>query len=192
MNYESCIKRYESHREALFSLAKLYLSQSDTDRCVYYWKQLLKLDPSDEETSFMMANLMLLKGDTEVALSTFKTLLDQKPDNFKALAQLVQLFRRAGKIEEAEKYIENAEKNAVRSNEAGLAYSKGLFFRYTGEPQKALKALNRARFDSFYGQQALLLMIQIYLNPHDELLYSSKEKAQYTKPHLRIWKQQNH
>lgn len=177
MNYESCIKRYEEHKDALFSLAKLHLGQNDADRCVFYCKQLLKLDPSDEETSFMMANLMLLRGDTENALSTFKTLLEQKPDNFKALAQLVQLFRRAGKTEDALKYIESAEKNAVRSNEAGLAYSKGLFYRYTGEPQKALKALNRARFDSFYGQQALLLMIQIYFNPHDELLYSSKDKG---------------
>lgn len=116
----------------------------------------------------MMANLMLLSGDTENALQTFKTLLDEKPDNFKALAQLIQLFRRAGRIEEAEKYIQNAENNAIRSNEAGLAYAKGLYHKYTGELQKSLKCLNRARFDSFYGQQALLLMIQIYLNPNED------------------------
>lgn len=175
--YENCIKRDEEHKDALYALAKLHLSQNDPDKCVYYCKQLLKLDPSNEETSFMMANLMLLRGDTENALDTFKTLLDKKPDNFKALAQLVQLFRRAGKTEEAEKYIENAEKNAVRSNEAGLAYAKGLYYRFTGEPQKALKALNRARFDGFYGEDALVLMIQIYLNPHNEIIYSSKEKA---------------
>lgn len=35
-NYESCIKRYEDHREALFSLAKLHLANNDTDKCVYY------------------------------------------------------------------------------------------------------------------------------------------------------------
>lgn len=173
---DSCIKRDESHRDALFALAKLHLAQNDPDKCVYFCRQLLKIDPSDEETSFMMANLMLLRGETETALDTFKTLLEQKPDNYKALAQLVQLFRRAGKTEEAEKYIDTAERNAVRSNEAGLAYAKGLYYRYTSEPQKALKALNRARFDSFYGASALVLMIQIYLNPYDEIIYSSKDK----------------
>lgn len=123
-----------------------------------------------------MANLMLLKGNTEEALETFQNLLDEKPDNFKALAQLVQLYRKAGKVEDSMKYIELAEKNAIRSNEAGLAYAKGLYYRYSSEPQKALKALNRARFDSFYGEDALVLMIQIYLNPHDEIVYSFKDK----------------
>mmetsp|Transcript_38825 Transcript_38825/g.38368 ORF Transcript_38825/g.38368 Transcript_38825/m.38368 type:complete len:606 (-) Transcript_38825:24-1841(-) len=173
---ESCVKRDEGHRKALFGLARLHLSQNDPDKCVYYCRQVLKLDASDEETSFMMANLMLLRGDTEEALSTFKNLLDEKPDNFRALSQLVQLFRRAGKIEEAMHYIEKAESNAIRSNEAGLAYAKGLYYRFTSEPQKALKALNRARFDSFYGEDALVLMIKIYLNPHDEIIYSCKDK----------------
>lgn len=119
---------------------------------------------------------MLLKGDTENALDTFKTLLEEKPDNFKALSQLVELFRKAGRISEAELYIDSAEKSAIRSNEAGLAYARGLYYRYTNEPQKALKALNKARFDSFYGVDSLILMIKIYFNPHDEIVYSSKEK----------------
>ena len=173
---DSCIKKDENHKEALFALSKLYLSQNDSDKCVYYCKQLLKIDPTDERTSFMMSNLMLLKGNTEEALDTFKTLLSEKPDNFKALSQLVQLFRRAGKTEEAHQYIEIAEKNAIRSNEAGLAYTKGLYYRYSSEPQKALKELNRSRFDSFYGVESLILMIQIYLNPHDEIIYSAKDK----------------
>ena len=156
----------------MYALAKLYLSQNDQDKCIYYCKLLLKLNPSDEETCFMMANLMLYKGDTEDALNTFKTLLDQKPDNFKALKQLVELFRKAGRVSEAEAYINKAEKNAIRSNEAGLAYAKGLYYRYLGDPQKALKSLNKARFDSFYGPDALTLMIKIYFNPHDEIVYS--------------------
>lgn len=173
---ESCIKRDETHKQALFALAKLHLAQNDPDKCVYFCRQLLKQDPSNEETSFMMANLMMMRGDTEEALQTFKSLLAEKPDNFKALSQLVILFRKAGRIEEADKYITLAENNAIRSNEAGLAYAKGLYYRFTSEPQKALKALNRARFDSFYGEDALVLMILIYLNPHDEIIYSAKDK----------------
>jgi tetratricopeptide (TPR) repeat protein len=161
----------------MFALAKLYLSKNEQEECVKYCKFLLKIDPAHEEASFMMSNLMMLRGDTEIALDAFKDLLNEKPDNYKALSQLVHLLRRCGKIEEAKDFIDKAEKNAIRSNEAGLAYAKGLYHRFTGEPQKALKELNKARFDSFYGQDALLLMIKIYLNPHDEILYSCKDKG---------------
>ena len=169
---ESCTKRDENHKKALFGLARLHLSQDELEKCAHYCRQVLNIDAADEEASFMMANLMLLKHNSQEALATFKNLLKEKPDNFKALSQLVVLFRKVGQIEEALKYIEIAEKNALRSNEAGLAYAKGLYYRFTSDPQKALKSLNRARFDSFYGEDALVLMIQIYLNPHNEIVYS--------------------
>jgi tetratricopeptide repeat protein 21B len=41
------------------------------------------------------------------------------------------------------------------------------------DPQKALKEFNTARFDQFYGSKSLLQMIEIYLNPNNELLWSS-------------------
>lgn len=57
---------------------------------------------------------------------------------------------------------------------AGLAYCKGLFNRYNSEPQKALRELNFSRYDNFYGQSAIQNMIEIYLNPAQELIFSSQ------------------
>lgn len=116
---------------------------------------------------------MLLKEQTQEAINIFIQLLEKEPANFSALGQLIKLLRQAGRLEEGKNYIEQAEKNAAKSTDAGLGYIRGLFFKYCGEPQKALKDLNTARFDQFYGKDALEAMIEIYLNPHNELIFSS-------------------
>jgi tetratricopeptide repeat protein 21B len=79
-------------------------------------------------------------------------------------------LRRAGRLEDVPKFLEKAEKAAARSSMAGLAFTKGLFHRYQGEPHQALKELNVARFDSFFGEAAITNMIEIYLNPLNEML----------------------
>ncbi len=82
----------------------------------------------------MLANLMLMREQHEGAIDTYKQLLDKQPDNFNALAQLIELLRRTGKLPDVPKYLENAEKNCARSSTAGLAFNKGLYYRYAGEP----------------------------------------------------------
>lgn len=41
--------------------------------------------------------------------------------------------------------------------------------RYLGQPNEALKFLNKARKDSTWGQSAISYMIQICLNPDNEI-----------------------
>lgn len=62
---------------------------------------------------------------------------------------------------------------------AGLSFTKGLYYRYIGEPQNALKELNIARFDSYFGESAISNMIEIYLNPLNEMIYSSLGETEY-------------
>jgi len=78
----------------------------------------------------MLANLMLMKEKPEDAINIYMQLLDKKPDNFNALAQLIELLRRAGRLSDVPKFIEKAEKVAARSSMAGLFFTKGLFYRY--------------------------------------------------------------
>jgi len=78
---------------------------------------------------------------------------------------LIELLKRSGRLKDIKKYLDNAEKACGRSAVAGLAFNKGVYFRYNGEPQNALKELNIARFDSFFGEAAITNMIDIYLNP---------------------------
>jgi tetratricopeptide repeat protein 21B len=127
----------------------------------------------------MMANLMLMKDQTEAAMQTYISLLEKEPDNFNILANLIELLRRAGKLEDGQKYIDNAEAKTQRSKMAGLNYCKGLYSRFNSEPQKALRSLNFARFDNFYGESAITNMVEIYLNPANDMIYSSILETDY-------------
>lgn len=152
----------------------------NNDQCTAYCNRLLKVDASNDNASFMLANLMLMKEKPEDAINIYMQLLEKKPDNFNALAQLIELLRRAGRLSDVPKFIEKAEKVAARSSMAGLSFTKGLFHRYQGEPQLALKELNIARFDSFFGEAAISNMIEIYLNPLNEMIFTSQNEPEYT------------
>jgi tetratricopeptide repeat protein 21B len=75
----------------------------------------------------MLANLMLMKEKPEDAINIYIQLLDKKPDNFNALAQLIELLRRAGRMADVPKFLEKAERAAARSSMAGLSFTKGLY-----------------------------------------------------------------
>jgi len=159
------------------------------DHCTQMCKRVLKLDASNEDATYMLANLMLMKEQGEGttgpsegsqgAIKTYIDLLEKEPDNFNILANLIELLKRAGKIAECQKYIENAETKTQRSKMAGLAYCKGLYSRYNSEPQKALRELNFARYDNFYGESAITNMIEIYLNPANDMIFSSQLEIDY-------------
>lgn len=53
---------------------------------------------------------------------------------------------------------------------SGLAYCTGLYEWYSGNPNAALRHFNNARQDVEWGQQAIYNMIEICLNPEDEML----------------------
>ena len=44
----------------------------------------------------------------------------------------------------------------------------------------ALKELNVSRFDGFFGEAAISNMIEIYLNPAGEMIYSSLGETEYS------------
>ena len=44
----------------------------------------------------------------------------------------------------------------------------------------ALKELNIARFDGFFGEAAISNMIDIYLNPLNEMIFSSIGETEYS------------
>lgn len=51
-----------------------------------------------------------------------------------------------------------------------LGDSNSSFSRYSGEPNAALQAFNRARRDLEWGERALYNMIEIVLNPDNEII----------------------
>nr|XP_030134266.3 tetratricopeptide repeat protein 21B isoform X1 [Taeniopygia guttata] len=175
-NYEKAIKFYkealvhcETNNKAMLELARLYLAQDDTDAGQHQCSLLLKNDQDNEAATMMMADLMFRKQDYEQAIFYFQQLLERKPDNYATLSRLIDLLRRAGKLEEVPRFLSMAEKHSSRTKlEPGFHYCKGLYLWYTGEPNDALRHFNKARKDSDWGQNAVYNMIEICLNPDNE------------------------
>uniref|UniRef100_A0A8D0FX90 Tetratricopeptide repeat protein 21B n=1 Tax=Strix occidentalis caurina TaxID=311401 RepID=A0A8D0FX90_STROC len=163
-NYEKAIKFYkealvhcESDNKAMLELARLYLAQDDTDACQHQCSLLLKNDQDNEAATMVCAIILILyQGFFEVY-------------NYATLSRLIDLLRRAGKLEEVPRFLSMAEKHSSRTKlEPGFHYCKGLYLWYTGEPNDALRHFNKARKDSDWGQNAVYNMIEICLNPDNE------------------------
>ena len=147
-----CLKKSTEHTEAMVALARLHQTNGNNEECQSTCQRILKIDPSNEQATFMWANLMLVNNKTEEAIRIYSQLLDKEPDNFNTLSQLIELLRRAGRINQVATFLEKAESNCQRSNLAGLHFCKGLYAWHTGDPIQGLKDLNVARFDNVYGQ----------------------------------------
>uniref|UniRef100_A0A665UEK1 Tetratricopeptide repeat domain 21B n=1 Tax=Echeneis naucrates TaxID=173247 RepID=A0A665UEK1_ECHNA len=174
--YERAVKFYkealvycETDRKVMLELASLYLTLDESDACQEQCSIILKNDQFNEDATLMMANIMLKKQDYEKAIFHFQQLLERKPDNYQTLSHLIDLLRRAGKLEEIPRFLDMAEKHSPRHKfDPGFNYCKGLYLWYTGEPNDALRHFNKARKDNDWGQNAVYNMIEIYLNPDNE------------------------
>ena len=63
----------------------------------------------------MLADLMFRKQEYDAATYHFQQLLERSPDHYEALARLVELLRRAGKLAMCPKFLEQAEKSSPRA-----------------------------------------------------------------------------
>uniref|UniRef100_A0A673CVP2 Tetratricopeptide repeat domain 21B n=1 Tax=Sphaeramia orbicularis TaxID=375764 RepID=A0A673CVP2_9TELE len=176
--YERAVKFYkealvycETDRKVMLELARLYLTLDEVDACQEQCSVILKNDQFNEDATLMMADLMFRKQDYEKAVFHFQQLLERKPDNYLTLSRLIDLLRRAGKLEEIPRFLDMAEKHSSRTKfDPGFNYCKGLYLWYTGEPNDALRHFNKARKDNDWGQNAVYNMIEIYLNPDNDTM----------------------
>lgn len=100
----------------------------------------------------------------------FSQLLNGQPTYWTALARLIEILRRSASLSDVVPFLHRAEHNCPQpSQEAGLSYCKGLYEWYVGNPNTALRLFNNARRDSEWGQKAICHMIEICLNPDNDL-----------------------
>ncbi|CAL8321389.1 unnamed protein product [Merluccius merluccius] len=176
--YERAVKFYkealvycESDRKVMLELSRLYLTLDELDACQQQCGAILKNDQFNEDAILMMADLMFRKQDYEQAGFHFQQLLERKPDNYLTLSRLIDLLRRAGKLEQVLRFLDLAEKHSPRAKfDPGFNYCRGLYLWYTGEPNDGLRHFNKARKDSDWGQNAVYNMIEICLNPDNDTI----------------------
>eukprot|EP00595_Chromulina_sp_UTEXLB2642_P003125 CAMPEP_0196764608 /NCGR_PEP_ID=MMETSP1095-20130614/6498_1 /TAXON_ID=96789 ORGANISM="Chromulina nebulosa, Strain UTEXLB2642" /NCGR_SAMPLE_ID=MMETSP1095 /ASSEMBLY_ACC=CAM_ASM_000446 /LENGTH=319 /DNA_ID=CAMNT_0042120631 /DNA_START=3380 /DNA_END=4336 /DNA_ORIENTATION=- len=89
---------------------------------------------------------------------------------------MIILLRRCGRLHEANNYLTRAESIDRRVNEqAGYHYCVGLYSRHINDIGKAIAEFNLARKDERWGHDALIHMIELYLNPDQEGVWEERE-----------------
>ena len=173
--YNEALKHDEGNLPAMLALAKLLLNTGNVDGCQQMCVSVLREDADNEEASLMLAELMFQKEHYETAIYHFQQLLEKNPRNYRALAQLVQLLRRSGRLEEVPRYIKMADRSSpAAAHDPGLHFCKGLQERYNNQPHEALGHLNRCRKDREWGPDAVYTMVEIYLSPENEQLWDEE------------------
>merc|ERR1711988_1702623 len=125
--YNEALKHDNTHEDSLIALAELHKERNELDLCQQQCVTLLRIDPANDQASMTLAELLFMKKETEAAIYHFQQLLDKRPNYYVALEKLITLLRHAGKLSEATRHLEMAERASVRaSRDPGLMYCKGL------------------------------------------------------------------
>ncbi|XP_045469443.1 tetratricopeptide repeat protein 21B-like [Harmonia axyridis] len=155
----------------LGALAKLYIQMNALELCQQTCGTILDIDSENEEASLLMADIAFHKVDFDMALFHFTQLLAKQPTNWNALVRLVEVMRRTGNLEDLPEYLNNAENMCENPlKEGGLLYSKALYQWYAGNLNSALRNFNITRQDLDWGLDSIYNMIEICLNPEDDML----------------------
>lgn len=154
-------------------IVKLHLMMGSMDQVETKVPAILKLNSRNEFGIHMYMEILIRKKEAERAAIQIRKILDEKVDNFKILRVALCLFRKMGLLDIAKEYIEKASAFSLNTSDTGLAFCKGLYAKYTRDPKSALLNFAQAKKNSYYKSDAIVEMIDIYLNPDSDPLYSS-------------------
>ncbi|KAL4503354.1 hypothetical protein ABPG72_000960 [Tetrahymena utriculariae] len=177
-NNQDTMSKTVGNQEKILELeVEVYFKSNQKLECENKCNLLLKLNPNNDLACLTLAELLLQKDEYSQAIEQFKKILQDRPNNYGILAKLIDFFRRSFQINEAKTYIERAEKKATNTNDPGLCYCRGLYHKYNRSPKDALNEFSKAKKSSQYAEESLVNMIDIYLNPDQDLYYSNVEEG---------------
>ncbi|XP_040850864.1 tetratricopeptide repeat protein 21A isoform X1 [Ochotona curzoniae] len=170
-SYKEALSFSPMDNQVMLELARIHLLQGHLDLCEQQCAALLHTEQTHEAAAVMMADLMFRKQKYEAAIHLYRQILEKVPDNFSILDKLIDLLQRSGRLEDAPAFFELALRVSSRIPlEPGFNYCRGIYCWHIGQPNEALKFLNKARKDSTWGQRATYYMVQICLNPDKEIM----------------------
>lgn len=105
------------NKEAQMMLAQLLFHQ--VTHMNHVRRRILSIGMYSCTISQTMWCFLWEQGQYETALYHFEQILERQPDSWSALAQLLSLLRRAGRLSDAPAYIASAEASAIKSTSAG-------------------------------------------------------------------------
>ncbi|XP_026858776.2 tetratricopeptide repeat protein 21B [Electrophorus electricus] len=164
--YSEALTYCPEDTEIHFKIAKLYYEHHKLDFCEDHCLKILKHDKNHTATTMLLADVRFRKNQKEAAIKLYTDIIHQHPDNFRALASLLHMLRRVGRLDDVLLFFKTCESYSPTTvTEPGYNYCKGLYYWHTYYVREALLYLSKARRDSEWAEEALELMMHICLNP---------------------------
>lgn len=114
---------------AMVALAKVFLKRGDLEAAKFQLDTVLANKGGaanvQSEAALMMADIMFRKYEYDSATFHLQQLLEREPENYQGLARMIDLMRRAGKLDGCTKFIKRAEDVCSRPDtNAGLNFCR--------------------------------------------------------------------
>ncbi|XP_013200236.2 tetratricopeptide repeat protein 21B-like [Amyelois transitella] len=161
--YSEALINLPREPNTLLALAKLFADMNHPEKCEQTCSVLLSTDPNNEAAAVMMADLAFRKVDFETAQRHLNQILSVKPLSWEALAQLIEVQWRRGKLAEAEPALDAAKLALEDADDPGYFYCSGVYSCYLGRANAALRQLNVARRGAAWSQRAATRMVLLCL-----------------------------
>jgi tetratricopeptide repeat protein 21B len=168
--------------EAMLTLANIYKARGKEDEsavelCRAQCRKVISSDPTNEAATIILSESIFTSEAPDDAVKPLQDLLTNSPNNYHALEKMIILLRRSGQLDQAPAFIKSADATDSRTaSHTGLHFCKGLYARYTNDPIKAVIEFNQVRRDKEWGPDALVHMIELYLNPDNDGVWESEAK----------------
>lgn len=170
--HNEALQHDQTCKKAMIALCKIHISKSDYAAAQQVCTTMIRMDIGIDDATLMLAQIMFLTQSYTQSIFHFRQLLERDPCNFTALSQLLDMLRKSGNLNQAESFMELCVKasNEKCLSQPGFHYCKGTLFWFENNPNAALSELNLCRNDAEWGQMAISIMIEIFLNPDNETL----------------------
>lgn len=171
--YDDALGHKPKDAGIMLAIAQTHLRRGDTDAAQAAAEKLRAAHPDHLAAREMLADLLFAKEEADAALFHFSQLLDLAPRQWSALARLITLLKRSGRLAETKRFLRAAERAAPGAAvESGYKYCSGLYHWYANEPAEAIECLNAARHSGEWGVRAVEIMVRIYCAPDGDALWT--------------------
>lgn len=175
--FEEALKFNPNKMNLLLEIAEVDYLLGDTDAAEINCTKVLKTRPTDPWALRLLGECLMKKNEISKGAVGFKKVYGRDQTNFIALGQLFEFLRKAGQLDEVKTMLDYVqEKFGKNSNEPGLCYCRGLYYYFRRNPSAALIEFQKASRNILYKNYALRKMIDIYLNPSQDLYYFCEGK----------------
>ena len=179
--FEEALSFDTENEDAILGLVRYYQHVGQIEECKKYCAML-----DCVETQMMLAKIKESETDFNGAINIYDNILSHNTDNFHVMSLIIPLFFRTGKIEQAKQLLEKFDETNLDPH---ISYSKGLYYRFSGQYLKAIEHFNLCRCHGMLQIKSLRQMIEIYIDIDraylwkeqiiDENMYNNLEAAKH-------------